>query len=431
MDPHTPPERIPSVASGPDDFLYHLYRGSELLLSDRVVEAKGELEKALGLQPQDSKSQDLLAGVYFRLGLYPRAIEIWQQLVRSFPRDPTLRVNLSLALFKTGQADDALYHVHEALRIQPDHSKAWGYMGLIHWRRGQLEEARGAFLRGGQASMAQRMEQELERLGRGTGEYRVVPPQPEEEAALVDSLPGQPVVPEELPAIAEHRRALEHAEALAVESTMRETLHHASTLLGGAPVVPSLDTIVREWTATFPTDSGIALGTQGELLLHAEERLYVRELNLTAVRGALQSEAVARRALGADLEETLGGEQPIRRWQGPVSAVAHPREGERFVVLELGAARLFVREDLVVAFEEGLQFESATLPLGAASGAFLQLSGAGRVALLLEKLPTGVAVQDDSVRLAPERLVGWTGRLFPSADGARLVFRGEGVVLVR
>ena len=30
-----------------------------------------------------------------------------------------------------------------------------------------------------------------------------------------------------------------------------------------------------------------------------------------------------------------------------------------------------------------------------------------------------------------QRLVGWTGRLFPSADGARLVFRGEGVVLVR
>ena len=42
-----------------------------------------------------------------------------------------------------------------------------------------------------------------------------------------------------------------------------------------------------------------------------------------------------------------------------------------------------------------------------------------------------MAVQDDSVRLAPERLVGWTGRLFPSAEGARLVFRGEGVELVQ
>lgn len=421
MDPQASPESIPSVASGPDDFLYHLYRGSELLLSDRVVEAKGELEKALGLQPQDAKSQDLLAGVYFRLGLYPRAIEIWQQLARTFPRDPTLRVNLSLALFKTGQADEALHHVNEVLRIQPDHAKAWGYMGLIHWRRGQLEEARGAFLRGGQASMARRMEQELERSGRGTGEYRMVPPQPEDEAELVGGLDD----------VAERRRALELAEALAVESTVRETLHDASALLAGVPAVPSLDTIIREWTATFPTDSAIALGTQGELLLHAEQHLYVRELDLTAVRGALASEAVARRAQGADLDQVLGGERPIRRWQGPVSAVAHPGSGERFVVLEVGSARLFVREDLVVAFEAGLQFESASLPLGAASGAFLQLSGAGRVALLLASVPTGVAVADEAVRLSPERLVGWTGRLFPSAEGPRLVFRGDGVVLVR
>lgn len=424
MDPQPSHDSIPSVASGPDDFLFHLYRGSEMLLNDRVVEAKGELEKALGLQPQDSKSQDLLAGVYFRLGLYPRAIEIWQQLVRIYPRDPTLRVNLSLALFKTGQAEDALQHVHEALRIQPDHSKAWGYMGLIHWRRGQLEEARGAFLRGGQAAMARRMEEELEQAsGRGTGETRAALPRPEDEAELVGNLRGAPVVPEDLDAIAEKRRAN------AARSSAPDRLDES---VAPPPLTPpSLDTIVRRWTATFPTDNGIALGAQGELLLHAEQTLFVRELGLTAVRGALTSELVARRVQGAAVEEPLGGDRPIRRWRGPVSAVAHPAEGERFVVLQLSAERLFVREALLVAFEETLTFESAVLPLGAASGAFTQLGGMGRVALLLGAQPTGVAVQDDVVRLAPQRLVGWTGRLFPSAEGERLVFRGEGVVLVR
>ncbi|MCU0676412.1 MAG: hypothetical protein MUE69_26920, partial [Myxococcota bacterium] len=57
-----------------------LYRGSTMLLHDQIVEAKEELERALALQPQDAKSQDLLAGVYFRLGVYPRAIEIWRRL---------------------------------------------------------------------------------------------------------------------------------------------------------------------------------------------------------------------------------------------------------------------------------------------------------------------------------------------------------------
>ena len=424
MVPQPTPDSIPSVASGPDDFLFHLYRGSEMLLNDRVVEAKGELEKALGLQPQDAKSQDLLAGVYFRLGLYPRAIEIWQQLARTFPRDPTLRVNLSLALFKTGQAEEALQHVHEALRIQPDHSKAWGYMGLIHWRRGQLEEARGAFLRGGQASMARRMEQALDQAGRGTGETRAALPLPEDEAELVGSLRGQPVAPADLDAIAARRRAQADGGASPADRSL-------DTPQPGPWVAPKLDTIIREWTATFPTDAALTLGLQGELLLHAEQSLFVREVGLTAIRGALHTEPVARRVQGADTDEILGGDSPIRRWRGPVSAVAHPREGERFVVLQLEEQRLFVREDLVVAFEATLTFDSATLPLGAASGAFTQLSGVGCVALLLASLPTGVAVNDDAVRLSPERLVGWTGRLFPSAEGERLLFRGEGVVLVR
>ena len=52
-----------------EDFLFHLYRGSELLQDNRVHEAKEELEQALKLQPRDAKGQDLLAVVYFRLGL--------------------------------------------------------------------------------------------------------------------------------------------------------------------------------------------------------------------------------------------------------------------------------------------------------------------------------------------------------------------------
>ncbi len=473
MDRPTTIESIPSVASGPDDFLYHLYRGSEMLMSDQVVEAKGELEKALALQPQDAKSQDLLAGVYFRLGLYPRAIEIWQQLVRIFPRDPTLRVNLSLALFKTGQADEALHHVHEALNIQPEHSKAWGYMGLIHWRRGQLEEARTAFLRGGQASMARRMEGELERLGRGSGEYRAVPPRPEDEAELVGSVGTHPVATtqDELDAI--ERRRQGRADLVDTASSALERLAddpHALSLdpsspvasehvLGGrrerttlswdalepgaetvppkviAPAVsasltPTLSDVVSGWTAVFPEREGVMLGAQGELLLHTEHYLYVRSMDLTAVRGDLNIEPVMRRARGEESDEVLGGEAPILRWKGPVSAVAHPREEERFFVLDLAGGMFFVRESLLVAFDDTLAFESAALPLGEATGVFTQLHGEGRVALSLPEIPTGVAVNDETIRVAPQRLVGWTGRLFPSDEADQLVFRGQGVVLV-
>src|SRR5512147_2487731 len=76
----------PSIGLAPEDeganedFLFHLYRGSELLQDNRAHEAKEEVERALHLQPHDAKGQDLLAVVYFRLGLYPRAISIYEQL---------------------------------------------------------------------------------------------------------------------------------------------------------------------------------------------------------------------------------------------------------------------------------------------------------------------------------------------------------------
>src|SRR5690606_12498718 len=144
-----------------DDFLFHLSRGSELLVQNRVVEAKEELERALSVRRRDAQGTDLLAGVYFRLGVYPTAITLWRGLVQEFPDDAVLRVNLGLALFKTGQPEEAHEHLEHALSIDPEHQRAWGYLGLTLWRLGRLEEAGEAFLRGGQPSMAERMGEAL------------------------------------------------------------------------------------------------------------------------------------------------------------------------------------------------------------------------------------------------------------------------------
>src|SRR5271167_3601452 len=79
-----------------EDFLFHLYRGSELLQENRVLEAKEELEFALTMQPSDPKGQDLLGAVYFRLGHYPRAIQIYEGLSLQFPKDVSIKINLAL-----------------------------------------------------------------------------------------------------------------------------------------------------------------------------------------------------------------------------------------------------------------------------------------------------------------------------------------------
>ncbi len=143
--------------SSNEDFLFHLYRGSELLQDNRVHEAKEELERALHLQPRDSKGQDLLGVVYFRLGLYPRAIHIYEQLRRKNANDTALLLNLSLCYLKTGQPQLARRELEQLLALNPAHSRAWGYLGLACERMGDLVQAERAFAQGGHHQMAKRI----------------------------------------------------------------------------------------------------------------------------------------------------------------------------------------------------------------------------------------------------------------------------------
>ncbi|MEO8874703.1 MAG: tetratricopeptide repeat protein, partial [Polyangiaceae bacterium] len=152
---HPPSENARDVAG--EDFLYHLYRGSELLQDARVHEAKEELEQALMLQPRDPKGQDLLAVVYFRLGLYPRAIQIYETLKLETPDQPSLRINLALCYLKTGQAAAARLELEDVVRGNPEHRRAWGYLGLAYERMGDFDKAESSFARGGHTSMAKKI----------------------------------------------------------------------------------------------------------------------------------------------------------------------------------------------------------------------------------------------------------------------------------
>jgi Flp pilus assembly protein TadD len=146
-----------------EDFLFHLYRGSELLQENRVLEAKEELEFALTMQPFDPKGQDLLGAVYFRLGLYPRAIQIYEGLCLQFARDVSVKINLALCYLKTGQPEPARRTLQDAVRLNPEHKRAWGYLGLALQKLGELEQAQIAFERGGQSLMAKRMTERRQR----------------------------------------------------------------------------------------------------------------------------------------------------------------------------------------------------------------------------------------------------------------------------
>ncbi len=157
-----PLPRLPEPAEADADlddenFLFHLYRGSELLQDGREHEAKEELEQALLRKPGDQKGQDLLAVVYFRVGLFSRAIAIYEQLQQKRPKDSALRLNLALCHLKAGHVERARDELELLLDAHPEHQRAWGYLGLCLERLGDYPRAQSAFEKSGHTHMARRM----------------------------------------------------------------------------------------------------------------------------------------------------------------------------------------------------------------------------------------------------------------------------------
>ena len=379
-----------------EEFLFHLSRGSEFLIANRVVEAKDELERALGFQPRDAKGQDLLAGVYFRLGVYPRAIELWQELVRVHPEDVALRVNLGLALLKTAQLDEAVKHLQRAVSIDEDHGRAWGYLGLAMWRDGRIDKAREAFVRGGQASMARRMEDML-----GMTSASMSPPaslefdfEPE---AFATQIPKASRTPSEF------------GRALISDELPRKTQHDA--------LRPSMapGRALSKWPGPVRELEGMSL-VDGVLMLAPVKTAMLVDRKKVAAWCAREAEPGAMQRIDV-------GER----------ALVLPSQGKIIEVMTLEEDRyLYVLATCLVAHETNLAGEVRPVRIGAEMVDVAQLRGRGMIALSVSRRPASMAVTaGDPVHVRASLLVGWSGRLFPATTNDETVtLSGEGTVFV-
>jgi Flp pilus assembly protein TadD len=449
-------ERAPSTLPYEEEFLFHLSRGSEMLVDNRVEAAKEELERALAVQPHDAKGQDLLASVYFRLGLYPRAIELWSHLVRQHPDDVALRVNLGLVLLKTGQPEDARANFAHAALVEPKHARAYRYLGLAEWRCGNLDRAREAFLRGGEVTMANRM---AEMLGERDERTSDSPSTSGEVRALAATALEQFIEPETMLAVEParasaattgawqvvehvadrarvHDRAHEHvrAEPTSGAETARQEGRPVVLPLG-APVLDDVAALTQQlarWTVPSDETTALAVAPNGLMAVDTRASVAMRVGRVRARRGALTHAPLARRSRRATDDGLLGGEaDPIVLCEGPVHALVAPPPANRFVALALEDETLFLVERFVEAFDAGLESESARVT---GLDPVLSLRGRGTVVLRVPEEPCAMTVRaGETVYVAPGALVGWTGRLFPvdePTSAADLALRGDGMVLV-
>ncbi|HSQ62138.1 MAG TPA: tetratricopeptide repeat protein [Polyangiaceae bacterium] len=443
-----------------EEFLFHLYRGAELLQDNRVHEAKEELETALDLQPRDPKGQDLLAGVYFRLGMYPRAIQIYEQLHRDIPNDPALMINLALCYLKTGQSQAARGVLEELVVQLPEHRRAWGYLGLAYERLGDLDKAEQAFERAGHASMARRVA--AQRAQQPPQQATVAPPQEAtrfEDAAIraTAAVAFQELDSGELSfALAEPAMQRTDAgtwRAIELGAAVRSPSVPPPQSLGGAAQQPAASMAPRAPRTLAEVVSGSVLGvseggprfrlhSSGVLVVNAPQGFAARLEALRAHTGGLET-AILERQTRTPSPEPFGGlGSPMLRMQVSGPVLLGPRPAHRLMPISLDAdSTLFLREDMVFAFDLALTFENGRLTF--AEGDALpvaQFRGGG--ALVLELLDPLVALEvtaGRSVVARRESLIGWTGRLLPRAvpmseapSGQRglLGFSGEGSVLV-
>ena len=435
-----------------EEFVYHLHRGSELLIGGDDVGAKEELERALSLQPLDPQSEDLLGVVYFRLGLYERAMAIYEKLTREHPDAPTLHVNLALGYLKTGQLKRARVSLERAIELNPEHVRAHAYRGLVLSRLGEYELARDAFDRGGHPVMARRME----RLAQQAAGGRVDPEQiARDEARRRDLRRFAESAFQELdavdnpfrvelgvtrtPARGEWQRLGPDAPPSPARVSEPPPPPAPSRASEEAPAPVGLAEGLRAAALPFPEMAPFAVDADGTLRVRVAGTVLCRLQGLRVMVGELRTEPIARRMRGRSVEGLLGPEHaPLVRVSGEGGLVLCP-DGEAFEPFRIEDDPVYLREELLVAVDGNVTWENGRLPAGSDSVALVNLRGRGDFVLSTRAAWHAVAVtRGTPAMVALDALLGWSGRLLPGGavptDGglpADLIrFQGEGILLV-
>ncbi len=407
-----------------DEFLHQLHRGGELLAAGKVSEAKDYLERAHRLQPKNEKGQNLLGLAYFRLGLFDRAAELYERLVRDNPVEPTLRVNLGLVYLKTQALARAVREFEVATDLAPEHKKAQNYLGLALAQAGEYGRAREHFLLAGSDAMAEKMARAIagEAYGRPAARPVEPPPAPPpaapassdedwgaqfgaEEAATPPPAepPAQPVEEElrfaedEGPAashvaaraappappapageedpFAETSAALAASAPLAHEAVGPESVSVEAALSAGGEPPPTafepyeslaqtglLGALVPAVALPQPDAAYPVLVEHGVVCARVSGELLLRLEGLLASRGALRLAPEPKRFRGRATDQPFGeGSARMMRVSG--EGALFLEAGTRVLLpVMLGEEAAYLREACVAGFQESVTFENGRVP---------------------------------------------------------------------
>lgn len=469
------------------DIEQDLARGSEALRQGQVKAALDAFHAALVVAPDNPKALALLGLAYFRSGGFAEARPVFEQLVKLVPGDASHRLNLGLVHLKLGDASNAIRELESSRNLDPSRGRAASYLGLAYARAGRYVEAYQAFLQAGQSDLAKEVEEHLTAVekqaidthfeeararsalpptqatasspvihvdeGEPSGVYRFVRPTDPMSAPEIQILSGiestPAIIVSEVPRpdpvdaadapIAAADTAISRAVAQAVPEG-NVTGRFGKVASGSAPPVLLAEFATSRLVRPDDGDHPFEVSTTGVLVVRVNGKMFSRTEGVDVTGGQLSYEPATRRSRGAQTAEAFDdGERPMFVVSGKGHLVAMPLGGV-FTAVQLDDDILYLREDLVFAFEPQLRWENGHVPGSRAKLRMVQFRGAGAAAFRSRKPLIAVKLSAPNVLYVDAAAIaGWIGRVVPRAvapaggGAASVLFvecSGEGVVLV-
>jgi len=440
-----------------DDFQMRMLSGGALLRQNEIEEAQAEFRRALEIEPDNKKALGLLGLTYFRMNDFEQALPVYARLVGLAPHDASLQLNLGLVRLKLGDAKGAIEALTASRELDPGQKNTVNYLGLAYARDGQYGLAYQAFIRAGEDALVEemahnltmeecrRLREEVEQGMRGGVEAETeVEAEAEAEAVAASEgdqdQEGGVVVIE---AGSEESSRIERSEvSAAVELVRPSSGAEADIETVPGHVAPRPLSEFATTRLIRPEEGHYALetGAGGVLIIRVEQRIMSRTEGVIVSNTGLSYEPATRRVRGKPTDEPLGtDDRKIFIIGGKGHLIVSPL-GEVFTSVILDDDILYLREDVVYAFEDSLHWENGRVPGASPPIAMIQFRGDGCVAFRSKKPLL-------SVKLAPDRmlyvdadtLMGWIGRVIPrlaapaaGGDSSTTFVEctGEGVVLL-
>ena len=140
----TEPIQDPGVQADniPSDKLHSLLEDAEFFNNSGNPDSTAEtLEEAVTLAPNETVIISALGGVYFKLGKYQKAREMFRKEIELTPSSADAYTRLAMAALSAGEIDEFESSIGIALEIDPQHQEALRFLAKINMQTGRFHDA--------------------------------------------------------------------------------------------------------------------------------------------------------------------------------------------------------------------------------------------------------------------------------------------------